>query len=47
MDLPPPFNGIFTLSWWRGMKVPLDLRPQPMVVLLPVGFPKPDRSSGQ
>jgi len=39
-----PSNGIFTLSWWRGLWVPVTMRAKPAVALLPAGSPKPDRS---
>jgi len=32
------------LPWWRGSLVPVTLRAKPMVALLLVGSPKPDRS---
>jgi len=45
--MPCPSNGISTLLWWRSLEVPVTLRAKSAVALLPVGYPKPDRSRGQ
>jgi hypothetical protein len=41
-----PTDGITTLSWWRGLRVPVNLRARRAVALLPAGSPMPDRSRG-
>jgi hypothetical protein len=35
-----------TLTWWRGLSVPVTLRAKPAVAWLPLGSSTPDRSRG-
>jgi hypothetical protein len=37
---------IYTMSWWRGLLFPVNLRAKPTVGVITTESPKPDRSRG-